>query len=170
MAYEEIWQKIRNMNQRDRKKLAYEMSLKECNVGYIHPHYYYDDKTVHDIIFYHPNSQKEINDKGGNYLNALKEIIENDKEIQVRIKRYAWLPRVINDWIEGEVVKSYICARYNSDWLNRWYRILPGKSLAGERPRTLFLWKNDNSEVLYKMTACNYKDGYEQMTFERMEK
>lgn len=176
MTFEEIWQKIKKMSQRDRKHLAYEVSLSfnfspgwRESVGYIHPHYYFDAKAVHDILFYPPNSQHEIDDKDGKFYNALKEIIENDKEIHIRVKRYAWLPRFINDWRECEVVKSYICSRYNGEWVNRWYRILPGDSLAGERPRTLFLWDPEENETLYKMTACYDKNGYEEMTFQRME-
>lgn len=36
MTYEEIWQKIKSMSQRNRKLLAYEMILKRLNVGYVH--------------------------------------------------------------------------------------------------------------------------------------
>lgn len=105
MTHEEIWQKIKKMSQRDRKMLAYEMSLKGFNVGYVHPHYYFDAKAVHDILFYPPNSQHEIEDKDNNYYNALRGIIEDDKEIHVRVKRYVWLPRFINNWREGNIVK-----------------------------------------------------------------
>ncbi len=114
------------------------MTLKGLDVGYIHPHYYFDAKGVHTILFYPKGSQHEADDKDGTYYNTLKRVIEDDKEIHVRVKRYVWLPRIINDWREGEIVKSYICSRYNDEWLNRWYRILPGKSLAGERPRYMF--------------------------------
>ena len=109
MTYEEIWQKIKSMSQRDRKLLAYEMTLKGLNVGYIHPHYYFDAKAVHDILFYPSYSQREIDDKDGTYYTALKDIIENKKEIDVSIKRYVWLPRIINDWREGKIVTAYIC-------------------------------------------------------------
>ena len=119
MTYEEIWQKIKRMGQRDRKQLAYEMTLKGLNVGYVHPHYYFDAKGMHTILFYPKGSQHETDDKDGKYFNALKEIIENDTEIHVRVKRYVWLPRFINDWREGEIVKSYICSRYNDEWVNR---------------------------------------------------
>lgn len=167
MTYEEIWQKIKGMGQRERKLLAYEMALKGFNVGYIHPHYYFDAKGVHTILLYPKGSQHEIEDKNGTYYNALKEIVEDDKEIHVHIKRYAWLPRIINDWREGEIVKSYICSRYNGVWLNRWYRILPGKSLAGERPRSLFLWDPEENQIIYKMTECSNKGGKELLTFEK---
>ena len=101
MTYEEIWQKIKRMGQRDRKQLAYEMTLKGLNVGYVHPHYDLDTKGVHTILFYPKGSQHETDDKDGTYYNTLKEIVENDKEIHVRVKRYAWLPRFINDWREA---------------------------------------------------------------------
>lgn len=63
--YEDIWQMIMRMSQRGRKLLAYEMSLKGFNVAYIHPHYYFDAKAVHDILFYPSNSQREVEDKDG---------------------------------------------------------------------------------------------------------
>lgn len=170
MTYEEIWQKIKRMSQRDRKQLAFEMSLKGFKVGYIHPHYYFDAKAVHDILFYPPKSQKEIEDKDNKYYNALRGIIEDDKEIHVCVKRYAWLPRFINNWREGNIVKAYIRSRVHESYVNAYYRILPGKSLAGEHPRSLFLWDGDGGEIVFKMTACNFKDGYEQLTFERMER
>ena len=167
MTYEEIWQKIKSMSQRDRKLLAYEMTLKGFNVGYIHPHYYFDAKAVHDILFYPSNSQREVDDKDGTYYNALKNIIENDKEIHVRIKRYVWLPRFINDWREGKIVKDYICSRINEEYVNAWYKILPGKSLAGERSRSLFITLTGGMEITYKMTECSHKNGYELLTFSR---
>lgn len=163
--YEEIWQKIKGMSQRDRKQLAYEMTLKGFKVGYIHPHYYFDAKAVHDILFYPQNSQHEIEDKDNKLYTALKDIMDDDKVINLRIKRYAWLPRFINNWREGKTVKSYISSRYNGEWVNRWYRILPGDSLAGERPRSLFITLKDGNEVVYKMVACNDNKGYEEMTF-----
>lgn len=113
MTYEEVWQKIKCMSQRDRRLLAYEMTLKGFDIGYIHPHFYFDAKTVHDILFYPSNNQREVDDKDGTYYNALKNIIENDNEIHVRIKRYVWLPRFINDWREDKIVKAYICSRNN---------------------------------------------------------
>ena len=157
MTYEEIWQKIKRMGQRDRKQLAYEMTLKDLNVGYVHPHYYFDAKGVHTILFYPKGSQHETDDKDGKYFSAL------------RVKRYAWLPRFINDWREGEIVKSYICSRYNGEWVNRWYRILPGKSLAGERPRSLFLWDPEENQIIYKMTACHTDNNVQEMTFLKTE-
>jgi hypothetical protein len=36
---------------------------------------------------------------------------------------------------------------------NAWYRILSGDSLAGERPRSLFIMMKNGCEVVYKMTA-----------------
>lgn len=169
MTYEEIWQKIKRMGQRDRKQLAYEMTLKDLNVGYVHPHYYFDAKGVHTILFYPKSSQHETEDKGGTYYNTLKEIVENNKEIHVRVKRYPCLPRFINDWREGEMVKSYICSRYNCVWVNRWYRILLGKSLAGERPRSLFLWDPEENQIIYKMTGCHKNKHVLEMTFLKME-
>lgn len=189
MGYEEIWQKIKSMSYQSRKMLAYEMTLKGFNVGFIHPHYYFDAKAVHNILFYPPNSQHEIKDPPQHplrfpryrgteslgrmekslkeYYNALKEIIEDDKEIHVRVKRHRWLPRFINKWKERKIVKTYIYSRINDDFVNAWYRILPGKSIAGERPRSLFITLTDGSEVVYKMTECSYKDGYEHLTFTR---
>lgn len=167
MTYEEVWQKVKNMSQRDRKQLAYEMTLKNFNVGYIHPHYYFDAKTVHDILFYPTNSQHEIEGKDGTYYKALKRIIENDEEIHVRVKRFAWLPCFINDWREGKIVKDYICSRINEEYVNAWYKILPGKSLAGERSRSLFITLTGGMEITYKMTECTHKNGYELLTFSR---
>ena len=167
MSYEEIWQKIRRMSQRNRKHLAHEMTLVGLNVGYIHPHYYFDAKAVHDILFYPSDSQHEIEDKDGTYYNALKRIIENDKEIHVRVKRYVWLPRFINDWREGKIVKDYICSRINEEYVNAWYKILPGRSLAGERSRSLFITLTGGMEITYKMTECSHKNGYELLTFSR---
>ena len=37
MTYEDIWQKVKRMRLHDRKQLAYEMTLKDLNVGYVHP-------------------------------------------------------------------------------------------------------------------------------------
>ena len=167
MTYEEIWQKIKSMSQRARNLLAYEMTLKGLNVGYIHPHYYFDAKAVHDILFYPSYSQHEVDDKDGTCYKALKEIIENDKKIHIRIKQYAWMPRIINDWREGRLVKAYICSRVNEKFVSAWYKILPNKSLAGERPRSLFLTLLNGSEVVYKMTECSHKKGYELLTFSR---
>ena len=67
MTYEEIWQKVKRMRQRDRKQLASEMSHKGLNVGYVHPHYYFDAKGVHTILFYSKGSQHEIDDKDVKY-------------------------------------------------------------------------------------------------------
>ena len=147
--------------------MAYEMTLKGFDIGYIHPHYYFDAKAVHDILFYPTNSQHEVDDKNGTYYNALKRIIENDEEIHVRVKRFAWLPRFINDWREGKIVKDYICSRINEEYVNAWYKILPGKSLAGERSRSLFITLTGGMEITYKMTECSHKNGYELLTFSR---
>lgn len=165
MTYEEIWQKIKRMGQCDRKQLAYEMTLKGLDVGYIHPHYYFDAKTVHDILFYPSDSQHEIEDKDGTYYNALKKIIENDNEIHVRIKRYVWLPRFINDWREGKIVKDYICSRINEKYVNAYYKVLFDKRITGERSRSLFFTLPNGSEVVYKMMECSHKNGYEYLTF-----
>jgi hypothetical protein len=167
MTYEEIWQKVKRMSQRNRRLLAYEMTHRGIEVGYIHPHYYFDAKAVHDILFYPSDSQHEIKDKNGTYYNALKRIIENDEEIHVRVKRFAWLLRFINDWREGKIVKAYICSRINEEYVSAWYKILPGKSLAGERSRSLFLTRSNGSEIVYKMTECSHKNGYELLTFSR---
>jgi len=167
MGYENIWQKIKSMSQQSRKMLAYEMTLKGLDVGYIHPHYYLDAKNVHDILFYPKHSQHEVDDKDGTYYQALKGIMEKDKEIHIRFKRYSWLPSFINNMRESRVVKIYICSRINDDFVNAWYRKLPGNSIAGERPRSLFITLSDGSEVVYKMTECSHKNGYELLTFSR---
>lgn len=88
-------------------------------------------------------------------------------DFQITVRRYKWLPRTINDWREGNAVKSYICPRIGQEYVNAYYRILPGKSLAGERPRSLFVTLANGEEIVYKMTACNIKDGYEHLTFLR---
>ncbi len=165
MTYEEVWQKIKGMSQRDRSLLAYEMTLKGFDIGYIHPHYYFDAKAVHDILFYPSDSQHEIEDKDGTYYNALKKIIENDNEIHVRIKRYVWLPRFINDWREGKIVKDYICSRINEKYVNAYYKVLFDKRITGERSRSLFLTLSNGSEVVCKMTECSEMNGYELLTF-----
>lgn len=167
MTYEEIWQKIKRMSQRNRRLLAYEMTHRGIEVGYIHPHYYFDAKAVHDILFYSTNSQHEVDDKNGTYYNALKEIVENDKEIHIKFRRCSCLPRLINDWREGKIVKTYICSRVNEKYVNAWYKILPGKSLAGKRPRSLFLTLSNGSEVVYKMMEYSEMTGYELLTFSR---
>ena len=55
------------MKHRDRKQLAYEMTLKGLNVGYVHPHYYFDAKGVHTILFYPKGSQHETDDQDRKY-------------------------------------------------------------------------------------------------------
>ena len=157
------------MRQWDREMLAYEMALKGISVGYIHPHYYFDAKNVHDILFYPKHSQHEIDDMDDIYYQALKGIMENDKEIHMFFKRYVWLPRIINDRREGKLVNAYINSRLNDAYVNARYRILPGKSLSGERPRSLFITLTDGSEIVYKMTECSVKHGYELLTFSRTE-
>jgi hypothetical protein len=170
MEFEEIWQKIKRMNHREREMLASEMQQKGFNVGYIHPHYYFDAKAVHDILFYPPHQQHEIEDKDNKYYQALKEIMEDDRNIHVCFKRSKLFPRFINDNREGKTVKGYIGSRYNGDSVNALYRILPGDSLSGERPRSLFITKSDGSEVVYKMVSCKDNKGYQLMTFQRLDK
>ena len=167
MTYEEVWQKIKCMSQRDRRLLAYEMTHKGFDIGYIHPHYYFDAKAVHDILFYPTNSQHEIEGKDGTYYKALKGIIEDDREIHVRVKRYVWLPRFINDWREDKIVKTYICSRINEKYVNAYYKVLFDKRFTGERSRSLFFTLPNGSEVVYKMTECSHKNGYELLTFSR---
>jgi hypothetical protein len=167
MTYEEIWQKIKRMKHRDRKQLAYEMTLKGLNVGYVHPHYYFDAKGVHTILFYPKGSQHETDDKDGTYYNTLKEIVENDEEIHVQVKRFSWLPCIINDWREGKIVKDYICSRINEKYVNAYYKVLFDKRITGERSRSLFFTLPNGSEVVYKMTECSHKNGYELLTFSR---
>ena len=55
------------MRLRDRKQLAYEMTLKDLNVGYVHPHYYFEAKGVHTIFFYSKGSQHGTDDKDRKY-------------------------------------------------------------------------------------------------------
>jgi len=167
MTYEEVWQKIKCMSQRDRRLLAYEMTLKDFDIGYIHPHYYFDAKAVHDILFYASNSQHEIEDKDGTYYNALKEIVENDKEIHIKFRRCSCLPRLINDYREGKIVKAYICSRINEKYVNAYYKVLFDKRITGDRSRSLFFTLPNGSEVVYKMTECSHKNGYELLTFSR---
>lgn len=169
MEYEDIWKKLKAMSRRDRKQLAYEMIPKGFNVDNIIPHYYHEAKAIHDIEFFEPHAEYPLNDDDGKYYNAMKDILEDDSIVHIRFKRYCWLPRLINDWREGEVVKSYIGKRFTEDWPNRWYRILPGKTLAGERSRSLFIWQNEGTEVVYKMTECSHKNGYELLTFSRID-
>jgi hypothetical protein len=80
-----------------------------------------------------------------------------------------WLPRFINDWREGEIVKSYICSRYKGEWVNRWYRIQHGKSLDGVHPRSLFLWDPEENQIIYKMTGYHKNKNVLEMTFLKME-
>ena len=167
MTYGEVWQKIKSMSQCDRRLLAYEMALKGFDIGYIHPHYYFDAKAVHDILFYPSNSQHEIEDKDGTYYNALKRIIENDEEIHVQVKRFSWLPCIINDWREGKIVKDYICSRINEKYVNAYYKVLFDKRITGERSRSLFFTLPNGSEVVYKMTECSVKNCSEFLTFSR---
>ena len=89
----------------------------------------------------------------------------------VPLKCYSGTTRVIlsNDWREGEIVKSYICSRYHGEWVNRWYRIQPGKSLDGEHPRSLFLWDPEESQIIYKMTSYHKNKHVLEMTFLKME-
>ncbi|GJG37296.1 hypothetical protein PRLR5107_24510 [Prevotella lacticifex] len=167
MEYEDIWKKLKAMSRRDRKQLAYEMTPKGFNVDNIIPHYYHEAKAIHGIEFFESHAKYPLNDDDGKYYNALKEIVENDKEIHIRVKLYAWLPRFINDWREGKIVKDYICSRINEEYVNAWYKILPGRSLAGERSRSLFITLTGGMEITYKMTECSHKNGYELLTFSR---
>lgn len=169
MEFDKIWQKIKRMNHREREMLADEMQLNGLDVGYIHPHYYYDAKDVHDILFYPPHKQHEIEDRDYKYLNALKGLMENDQNVNVCVKRLNLLPGFINDMLESRAVKGYICARYNGSFVNAWYRILPGDSLAGVRPRSLFITKSDGSEVVYKMVGCKTDNGNQVMNFQKMD-
>lgn len=169
MEFEEIWQRIKRMNHRERGILASEMRMKGFNVGYIHPHYYFDAKAIHDILFYPPHQQHEIEDKDNKYYQALKEVMENDQTIHVCIKRSKLLPRFVNDNREGKAVKGYLCSRYKGVAVNALYHILPGDSLAGVRPRSLFITKSDGSEVVYKMVGCQMENGQQLMSFQKMD-
>lgn len=159
MTYEEIWQKIKAMSQRDRKMLAHEVSLslnsspegKEA-VGYIHPYYYFDAKAMHDILFYAPHSHHELDDKERKYYNALKEVMDNDKEIHIHYKRHDWLPRYINDKIETNIVKDYISHRTHGEVVKASYSISPVKDIAGERQRTMIITTGGCAEI----SECGY--------------
>ncbi len=167
MDYDQIWMKVKRMSRRERALLACEMRLRHFNVGYIHPHYYFDGRSIHDILFYAPNCQREIQDGDFGCYNALKEIVEDDSIVRVCFKRHALLPRFINDLRESRTVRKYICARMNEEYVNAWYRILHGESLAGERPRSLFVTLGDGSEVVYKLTNYRSAGKMDVMTFER---
>lgn len=167
MEYEDIWQKVKRMSQRERKLLAFEMTTRGFDVGYIHPHYYFDAKNVHSILFYPQHSQHEVNDEKNEYYYALKDIIEHDEKIHLRVRRYSWLPRFVNEIHETKLVKSYICSRLNSSFENAHYSILPGKALSGERQRLLSIKLTDGMEIAYKMTEFTHKNGYELLTFSR---
>ena len=167
MEYEDIWRKVKDMSQRGRKMLAFEMTTRGFDVGYIHPHYYFDAKAVHDILFYPSDSQHEIEDKDGTYYNALKKIIENDEIIHLSVRRYSWLPRFVNDIHEAKIVKSYICSRLNDSFENAHYRILPGIALHGDIPRLLSIRLTNGIEITYKRTECSHKNGYELLTLSR---
>ena len=147
--------------------LAFEMTTRGFDVGDIHPHYYFDAKAVHDILFYPSDSQHEIEDKDGTYYNALKKIIENDEIIHLSVRRYSWLPRFVNDIHEAKIVKSYICSRLNDSFENAHYRILPGIALHGDIPRLLSIRLTNGIEITYKMTECSHKNGYELLTLSR---
>lgn len=165
MEYEEIWERVKRMGRQERRMLACEMRRKGFDVGYVHPHYYYDAKAVHEILFYSARGQYEIDDKDFMLYQALKEIMEDDSEVNVCFKRYAWLPRFVNDLREGKAVRNYILSRFNGEAIGAYYRILPGDSLAGERPRSLFITTKDGSTTVYKMTACKCNNSRELMTF-----
>jgi hypothetical protein len=118
-------------------------------------------------VFYAPHKQWETDDEDGTYYKALKEIVENDKVIHIRVKRYVCFSKFINNWREGKIVKTYISSRVNEKYVNAWYKILLGKSLAGERPCSLFITLTGGMEITYKMTGCSHKNGYELLTFSR---
>lgn len=158
--------KVKSMSHRERKLLACEMRLRGFNVSYIHPHYYYDAKAVHDILFYPPGCQHEIQDDDAACYNALKEIVEDDHVLRVCFRRYVLLPRWVNDFRESKVVRKYISVRMNKACINAIYRILIGRSFDGECPRSLFLTLDDGSEVVYKMTSCRNIGKIKVMTFE----
>lgn len=83
----------------------------------------------------------------------------------ITVRRYKWLPRFVNDWREGRIVKAQVCSRLKDGYTDAWYRVLPGRSLAGERPRSLFITKGDGTVTVYKMTAMRWSGGMEIMTF-----
>ena len=74
------------------------------------------------------------------------------------------------DKAQQTIINRYrVVTQKNGAQVNARYRILPGKSLSGERPRSLFITLTDGSEIVYKMTECSVKHGYELLTFSRTE-
>lgn len=97
-------------------------------------------------------------------------ILTNDQIIAISFKRSKFLPRFIDDLREEKTVKACVHAQYKGQIVDEWYRILPGDSLAGERPRSLFISTTDGHEVVYKMVRCETVNGLQRMTFQRMDK
>lgn len=168
MTYEEIWNRLRSMNFEQRDALIYEMRLCGLSLGTIRPFRYPQEKWAHFVDFYAEDESLIEDDK--KYYDALQAIMEDDSVVHIPFKRYAWLPRFVNDRREAKLVESVICSRVNQEYINHWYRILPGDTLAGNRPRSLFLTMKDGSEVVYKMTECSHKKGYDILTFTRFDK
>ena len=109
---------------------------------------------------------------GDNDLNTLMEgenILEDDQNLEISFKRSKFLPRFIDDLREERTVKAYFRARFNGEIINIWYRILPGDSLAGERPRSLFITTTGGHEVVYKMVRSETVNGCQRMIFQKME-
>lgn len=94
------------------------MMLKGFNVGYIHPHYNFDEKAKKNFVFYahHKQCEKEGNER--KLYKPLKEIVEKDSMINVHLKRYSLLPKFANDWLEGSIVRKYISSQINKDYVN----------------------------------------------------
>lgn len=96
-------------------------------------------------------------------------ILKDDQNLEISFKRSKFLPRIIDDLREERIVKAYIRTRFNGEIVNVWYRILSSDSLAGERPRSLFITTAGGHEVVYKMVRCETVNGCQKMTFQKVE-
>lgn len=93
--------------------------------------------------------------------------MDGNQEIRLSFRRHWWLPRPVDDLLEGRAVKARVGRLFKDRLVDAWYRILPGDSLAGERPRTLFVTLTDGSEAVFSMTECKYEGGSELLVFTR---
>lgn len=165
MNYFEVWQNIRDMRPKDRKQVAYELRLKGCHVDSIYPYRYPEQKQAKFIEFYAPGEKKWVDNK---YYDELKLLLENDSTIRLCFNRCRLLPSFLNDWREEKAVKSYILARFNNEYADAVYQILPEIDLAGERQRSLSITLKDGSKVMYKMAACKQKGNLLELEFSKM--
>lgn len=47
--------------------------------------------------------------------------MEYNREYKIRVKRFKWLPRIINDYREGKTVKSFFKVHLGNVYINAWY-------------------------------------------------